>query len=218
MTLANTHPLPTVALVFDFGGVLFNWRPTDLVAQCFPDRASGPEAAQALMTDIFQGLTLNSDWAAFDQGKIAPEPLAKKIAARTGLPVSGVASLIAAIPDHLTPKADTVELLARLHDAEVPLYFLSNMPAPYARELQARHAFLSYFQAGVFSGEVGVSKPDAAIYDLAVAASGRAKGSLLFVDDLAENIAVAESLGWQGGIVFKSAEQVGKALEVRGIL
>lgn len=150
MTLANTHPLPTVALVFDFGGVLFNWRPTDLVAQCFPDRASGPEAAQALMTDIFQGLTLNSDWAAFDQGKIAPEPLAKKIAARTGLPVSGVASLIAAIPDHLTPKADTVELLARLHDAEVPLYFLSNMPAPYARELQARHAFLSYFQTGVF--------------------------------------------------------------------
>jgi putative hydrolase of the HAD superfamily len=92
------------------------------------------------------------------------------------------------------------------------------MPAPYARELQARHAFLSYFQAGVFSGDVGVSKPDAAIYDLAVAASGRAKGSLLFVDDLAENIAVAESLGWQGGIVFKSAEQVGKALEVMGIL
>jgi len=88
MTLANTHPLPTVALVFDFGGVLFNWRPTDLVAQCFPDRASGPEAAQALMTDIFQGLTLNSDWAAFDQGKIAPEPLAEKIAVRTGLPVA----------------------------------------------------------------------------------------------------------------------------------
>ena len=209
---------PSTAVVFDFGGVLFNWRPADLLMQLFPHRAPDMAASQALVKDIFQGLSLNADWAAFDQGRIEPGPLAEQIAGRTGLAVAEVRHLIDAIPDHLTPKADTVELLGRLHDGGVPLYFLSNMPAPYARELEARHAFLSYFEAGVFSGDVGISKPDPNIYRRAVERAGRPAERLIFVDDLEENIGVATALGWCGGVVFKDAAQAARDLKALGVL
>jgi putative hydrolase of the HAD superfamily len=205
------------SVVFDFGGVLFNWRPADLLRSLFPQHAPDADAAQALVKRIFQGLTLDADWAAFDQGRIEPEPLAQQIAVRTGMTVAEVTQLIGAIPDHLAPKPDTVELLGQLHDVGVSLYFLSNMPAPYARELEARHAFLGYFKTGVFSGDVGLSKPDPQIYAFAAQRTGKPASQLIFVDDLAENIDVAVANGWGGGVVFKNANQAARELRALGI-
>ena len=205
------------SVVFDFGGVLFNWRPADLLRSLFPQHAPDADAAQALVKRIFQGLTLDADWAAFDQGRIEPEPLAQQIAVRTGMTVAEVTQLIGAIPDHLSPKPDTVELLGQLHDVGVSLYFLSNMPAPYARELEARHAFLGYFKTGVFSGDVGLSKPDPQIYAMAAERTGKPASQLIFVDDLAENIDVAVANGWGGGVVFKNANQAARELRALGI-
>ena len=205
------------SVVFDFGGVLFNWRPADLLRSLFPQHAPDADAAQALVKRIFQGLKLDADWAAFDQGRIEPEPLAQQIAVRTGMTVAEVTQLIGAIPDHLSPKPDTVELLGQLHDVGVSLYFLSNMPAPYARELEARHAFLGYFKTGVFSGDVGLSKPDPQIYALAAQRTGKPASQLIFLDDLAENIDVAVANGWGGGVVFKNANQAARELRALGI-
>lgn len=205
------------SVVFDFGGVLFNWRPADLLRSLFPQHAPDADAAQALVKRIFQGLTLDADWAAFDQGRIEPEPLAQQIAVRTGMTVAEVNQLIGAIPDHLSPKPDTVELLGQLHDVGVSLYFLSNMPAPYARELEARHAFLGYFKTGVFSGDVGLSKPDPQIYAMAAERTGKPASQLIFLDDLAENIDVAVANGWGGGVVFKNANQAARELRALGI-
>ncbi len=205
------------SVVFDFGGVLFNWRPADLLRSLFPQHAPDVDAAQALVKRIFQGLKLDADWAAFDQGRIEPEPLAQQIAVRTGMTVAEVTQLIGAIPDHLSPKPDTVELLGQLHDVGVSLYFLSNMPAPYARELEARHAFLGYFKTGVFSGDVGLSKPDPQIYAMAAERTGKPASQLIFLDDLAENIDVAVANGWGGGVVFKNANQAARELRALGI-
>lgn len=212
-----TNGVTAKSVVFDFGGVLFNWRPADLLRSLFPQHAPDADTAQALVKTIFQDLTLDADWAAFDQGRIEPEPLAQQIAARTGMTVAEVVQLIGAIPDHLLPKSDTVELLGQLHDAGVPLYFLSNMPAPYARELEARHAFLGYFKTGVFSGDVGLSKPDPQIYALAAERTGQPVSDLIFIDDLAENIDVAATSGWGGGVVFKNANQAARDLRALGI-
>ena len=212
-----TNGVTAKSVVFDFGGVLFNWRPADLLRSLFPQHAPDADTAQALVKTIFQDLTLDADWAAFDQGRIEPEPLAQQIAARTGMTVAEVGQLIGAIPDHLLPKPDTVELLGQLHDAGVPLYFLSNMPAPYARELEARHAFWGYFKAGVFSGDVGLSKPDPQIYALAAERTGQRASDLIFIDDLAENIDVAATSGWGGSVVFKNANQAARDLRALGI-
>ncbi|UFS57254.1 HAD family phosphatase [Comamonadaceae bacterium M7527] len=194
------------AVVFDFGGVVFHWQPAQLLQQVVPHLAPNEASALALKDAIFQGLTLTSDWALFDQGYIEPDALAQRIAARTGLAKADVAAVIAAIPEHLTAKRDTVALIEQLAAQGVPLFFLSNMPAPYARYLQTRHAFLKHFKAGVFSADVGCSKPDPRIYQLALAATGLQACDLVFVDDLTDNIDVAKSLGWRG-VVFDHAAQ-----------
>ena len=59
---------------------------------------------------------------------------------------------------------------------------------------RALHPFLDAFDEIVVSGREGVTKPDARIYQLLFERSGRAPGELVFVDDVARNIAAAERL------------------------
>jgi hypothetical protein len=60
-----------------------------------------------------------------------------------------------------------VALLRELHAAGHELYFLSNMPAPYADHLQSSNDFMDCFTDGVFSGRVGHNKPEQAIFEVA---------------------------------------------------
>lgn len=181
-------------IVFDFGGVLFNWQPQVFMARLLPARAATHDAAQALVADFFEGF--GGDWGEFDRGAIAPALLAERIARRTGLSLGEVRRVMNAVPTELTPIAGTVALLRRLHAQRHALYFLSNMPAPYADHLDATHDFLGLFRAGVYSSRVGLIKPDPAIFAHALQAFGVAAQDTLFIDDVAHNVAAARAAGW----------------------
>ena len=64
-------------------------------------------------------------------------------------------------------------LLHELHAAGRPLYFLSNMPEPYARHLEATHDFLGLFRDGVFSARVQLMKPQPEIFHAAAQRFGQ---------------------------------------------
>ena len=66
-------------------------------------------------------------------------------------------------------------LLQRLHAQGLPLYFLSNMPEPYAQHLERAHDFVGWFRDGVFSARVHLNKPEPAIFELAAARFGTAR-------------------------------------------
>jgi len=87
------------------------------------------------------------------------------------------------------------------------VYFLSNMPAPYARELEQTHAFLRNFDGGIFSGDEQCSKPDPRIYQRLQFRYGFATESTVFIDDMPGNVDAARALGWKG-IHFTSAQQL----------
>lgn len=87
------------------------------------------------------------------------------------------------------------------------LYYLSNMSAPYARTLERKFDFLSWFDGGVFSGDVHLVKPEPEIYALLETRYALEPGNTIFIDDLADNVASAKSRGWQG-IQFESATQL----------
>ena len=97
----------------------------------------------------------------------------------------------------------SIALLAELRtrrDAGEPikLYFLSNMPVPYARELEQRHDFINWFDDGIFSGDVKLTKPDPAIYALASQQFGVIAADTIFVDDMQANIEASRQHGWRG--------------------
>ena len=202
-------------LVFDFGGVLFRWEPQAFLARMLPHRAPTPEAARALVTDVFQGY--GGEWGEFDRGTVGPGPLAERIARRTGIGEQEMHGVIAAIPNELTPIDATVALLHRLHARGWPLFYLSNMPEPFAQHLERSHDFLALFRRGVFSSRVQLIKPERAIFDRAARDFAVDPAHTLFIDDHAPNIAAARAAGWQA-LHFESPAQCEAELIARDLL
>ncbi|EIF00321.1 HAD-IA family hydrolase [Saccharomonospora glauca] len=63
---------------------------------------------------------------------------------------------------------------------------------------EARRGLTAWFDTLVFSGEVGVAKPDAAVYRLTADRLGVEVGDCVFVDDSSRNVAGAVAAGMVG--------------------
>jgi putative hydrolase of the HAD superfamily len=183
------------AYVFDFGRVVFRWRPDALLQATLPHRAVDDASTRHWVEQVFQAYS--GDWGDFDRGVIDAPELARRMAARTGLTEAEVHAVVAACPQELEPLADTVDWMQRLHAQGRPLHYLSNMPEPMAAHFERTHPFMSLFESGVFSARVKLVKPDPQIYAHAAQAFGRAPSSLLFLDDHLPNVVAARAAGWQ---------------------
>jgi len=204
-------------IVFDFGAVLFTWQPAQLVTATFPEIALTPEAAKRLAHAIFS----HDDWHGFDRGTVEMNDVIRRTALRLDLPESQLADLVSHIGELLTPIEETVSVLSQLvqlrsRQNSLRLYYLSNMPVPYARVLEQRHAFLTWFDGGIFSGDVKHIKPDPAIYELLENRYALDPAQTVFIDDLKTNVAAAQSRGWRG-IHFESAAQMSAELKIDAI-
>jgi putative hydrolase of the HAD superfamily len=192
------------AFVFDFGRVVFRWRPESLVANALPHRRDASGSAQHWVDPIFQ--SYEGDWQDFDRGTVEPPELARRIAARTGLAEHEVMAVIDGCNDELQPLPDTVAWMRRLHAQGRPLHYLSNMPEPMAGHFERTHDFMSLFESGVFSARVNLVKPEPEIFEHAARVFDREPSSLLFLDDVLANIVAAREAGWQA-IHFVDAAQ-----------
>ena len=204
-----------LAIVFDFGGVLFRWQPQDFLARLLPARAPDAAAARALVQTFFEGYT--GDWGEFDRGTVEPGPLAARIARRTGLALDEVRRVIDAVPAELLPIEGTVDLLHRLHAGGRPLYYLSNMPEPYAQHLERTFGFLGLFRGGVFSSRAGWIKPEPEIFAHTARRLGLVPERTLFIDDVAHNVEAARAAGWRA-LQFIDPVQCEAALRAEGAL
>ena len=202
-------------IVFDFAGVLFGWSPPALVQRILPRRASDPAAALRLVDAVFQGF--GGDWGDFDRGTVQTSVLATRIAARTGLTEAEVRAVVDAVAAELQPMQESVALVEALHGAGRRLFFLSNIPVPCAEQLDRSHGFLRCFSDGVYSGRVGLVKPEPAIFELAAQRFDRAPAELLFFDDVPANVDAARAAGWQAR-VFVDAAGCRRDLEASGLL
>jgi putative hydrolase of the HAD superfamily len=200
-------------VVFDFGSVLFRWRPTELLKRTLPQHASDEERAAHWVAQIFQGYS--GDWGEFDRGMVEPGELAERIARRTGLAASEVMGVIDAVADELQPIEATVQLLERLHAGGTPLHYLSNMPMPFADHLDRTHAFLGRFASGLYSSRVKLIKPDPAIFELAAAHFKARPDELVFLDDHPANVVAARGAGWRA-VQFSDAAQAEREMRQNG--
>ena len=180
--------------VFDFGAVLFRWRPLALMQRALPHWAVDEASAAHWADQVFQAY--GGDWGEFDRGTVEPAELVSRIVARTGLPSADVQRVLDEIPHELVPIPATVDLLARLRRTGEPLYYLSNMPAPVADHIERSHSVVQWFADGVFSSRVQLIKPEPAIFELSARRFGVAPQSLVFLDDNVDNIDAARAAGW----------------------
>ena len=198
------------AFVFDFGRVVFRWRPEVLVSSLLPHRAIDDETTRHWVQQVFQAY--GGDWGDFDRGVVEPAELVRRVAARTGLDESEVAAIVEASPRELEPLPDTVDWLRRLHAQGRPLHFLSNMPEPFAAHFERTHDVMALFESGVFSARVQLLKPEPEIYEHAAKVFGRAPADLLFLDDHLPNIVAAREAGWTAVHFVDAAQAEAEAL------
>jgi putative hydrolase of the HAD superfamily len=205
-------------IVFDFGAVLFTWQPGTLLMQTFPQRVHTAEEAAHLAHQVFG----HEDWHNFDRGLLDIDTVVARTAQRLDLPAQVLSELVNGIGERLTVISESVDVLTKLHkrrlagDGVTGLYYLSNMPVPYARFLEQHHPFLQWFDGGIFSGDVLHSKPDEAIYQLLQGRHALVPEHTVFIDDLKANVTTAQALGWQG-IHFASPQQLQADLALLGL-
>ncbi|HEV2276334.1 MAG TPA: HAD family phosphatase [Acidobacteriaceae bacterium] len=93
---------------------------------------------------------------------------------------------------------------------------LSNMGEDVLRAMRRQFSWLDEFNALIWSCELGIVKPDPAIYLEALQKLEVEPGEALFIDNLEVNIAGAEKVGLRG-LVFRDAGQFHRDLRQFGI-
>jgi 2-haloacid dehalogenase len=196
------------AVLFDLGNVLVRWDPRDH----YRDRFDSVEDMEAFLAEVCPPAWNHE----MDLGK----PFAVAIAERQAL-FPQHAALIAEwrtgwermLGDEI---ADMVALLPALAHAGYALHALTNWSAETFPVARRRHGWLQRFEHIVVSGEVGLAKPDPAIFALALEHIARPASQVVFIDDSAINTAAARQLG-MATITFTTPAACVDALRALGV-
>jgi putative hydrolase of the HAD superfamily len=105
--------------------------------------------------------------------------------------------------------------IPKLKQAGVRLGILSNMPAGVLGYMRPRFPWLAQFDHLTWSCDLGVVKPDPAIYLHTVKKLSVSPDQALFIDNLEKNIAGAEAVGLHTAL-FENVEQLQGDLGRRG--
>lgn len=98
-----------------------------------------------------------------------------------------------------------------LQNAGIRTAILSNMVWEILNYMRQEFGWLSHFQHHTWSCELGIAKPDPAIYLHTCERLGVSPKETLFIDDKVENIAAAKGLGMHA-IQFSSIDQLRQEL------
>jgi HAD superfamily hydrolase (TIGR01509 family) len=173
--------------VFDLGNVLVRFDPASYVARFVGDAKQG----KALSRQLFMGRW----WKAGDRGELDRDDVIKAMCEESPDQSPLILKVMERCDEMLEAVDENTRLLRELHAAGIPLFFLSNT-SQSALDHMRSHGFFYCFKGGVASFQEGLMKPEPAIYKLLLKRYGLKAGSCLFCDDLAENTAAAQRLGF----------------------
>jgi putative hydrolase of the HAD superfamily len=191
------------ALIVDFGGVLTTsvW---DSFADFCTEKGLEENAVRALFKEDPEAL---ADLRQLEMGKLDEREFELRFAARLGL--DDASDLIESMFRGMLPEPRMVGAVEGAHLCGVTTGLISNSwsTAHYDRELLDK-----LFDDVVISADVGLHKPDPAIYRLSCERLGVEPADAVFVDDLRENIDGAEAVGMVG-VLHREPEATVKQLE-----
>jgi len=204
------------ALLVDFGGVLTTSVTRSFRAFC-TEMGLPPNLAKEAFLEAYSGPEGDGPVHKMETGEITVDEFAEGLATvmseRSGIPVSAdnLVQRLFALMD-LDEAMFTAVLGAR--KAGVKTGLLSNS---WGVDNYPHDRFDELFDVIVISGEVGIRKPDPAIFSLASRRIGVAPQSCVFIDDLDKNVEVAEASGMAGILHRRADETIPQMAELLGL-
>ncbi|SMH41429.1 HAD family hydrolase [Mesorhizobium australicum] len=111
---------------------------------------------------------------------------------------------------------DSVAIMLGLIEDGRDVTMLTNFAADTFAEARMRFPFLNRPRGVTVSGEIGLIKPDRAIYERHAADFDLEPAASLFIDDSAKNVQGAIDAGWQA-VLFEGAEKLEADLRRLGV-
>ncbi|MDM9626706.1 HAD family phosphatase [Rhizobium sp. S152] len=111
---------------------------------------------------------------------------------------------------------DSVAIMEGLIAEGRDVTMLTNFACDTFREAQVRFPFLTKPRGVTVSGDIGLIKPDIAIYETHARSFGLNPAATIFIDDSAPNVEGAKKAGWDA-VLFTGAKQLRADLSERGV-
>jgi len=127
-------------------------------------------------------------------GKISPDEFWGKVGVRSALEDEFLSR------HRLNP--GVTELLTEAKRNNISVWCLSNDVSRWSEKIRSNLGVEKFLQGSVISGDVGIRKPDKAIYETLIQSSGYKIENILFVDDREKNVNAARDLGIET-VMFK---------------
>ena len=190
-------------LLVDFGGVLTTSVTKSFRAFC-TEMGLPPELAKEAFLEAYAGHEGDGPVHRMETGEITVDEfavgLAEVLSQRAGIPVPHE-GLVHKLFARMEADEAMFAAVTAARRAGVRTGLLSNS---WGSENYPHERFEDMFDILVISGEVGIRKPDPAIFALASRRLGVEPGGCVFIDDLDTNIAVAQDAG-MAGILHRNA-------------
>jgi putative hydrolase of the HAD superfamily len=183
-------------IVFDLGNVLISFIPSEyLKKKNYPSNIRN-----TILNDIFR----SEEWKKLDNGDITVSEAIESIALKSALKKEEIALVFNLRIDIMFPLDDNVRLLPELKKQGFRVFYLSNFHFDTFEAVKNDYYFFRYFDGGVISADIKLSKPDVRIYRYILNKYSLNPEECLYIDDIEENVLTAESAGMQGFLTYGS--------------
>lgn len=191
-------------IIFDLGNVLISWKPSE-----YYEKKNYPkQRIDILLNEVFK----SDEWCQLDNGDISTQEAIEKIALNSSLNRDEIALVFNQRIEILHPIKNNIKLLPLLKKRGFYLYYLSNFSIDLFKEVVSTYEFFKYFDGGIFSADVGLSKPDLRIYNALLDKYLLKSDESLFIDDLNINVQGARESGI-ASIYLDSPEKLSEYIE-----
>ncbi len=197
-------------IVFDLGNVLISFVPSE-----FFKKKNYPENIRnIILAEVFN----SPEWMLLDNGEISVGEAVESISRKSSLKREEIDLIFSFRTEIMFPLDNNVRLLPALKKQGLRLYYLSNFPLDVFEQIKNDYYFFRYFDGGIISSEVKLSKPDIRIFRLLLDRFSLSPEETLFIDDIEANVNAALKTGMKGMTTFgsaKIAEDLGRCLGIR---
>lgn len=186
--------------MFDVGNVFVRWSPPDVIARSF-GLPIGSDANTSRAAAMFR----SPIWRQLNLGQLSVPDAERAYQDEFGFTPDQTRDFFFHVMDHQQVIEGTVAIAHRLKRSGYSVFGLTDNVKEIVAYLKARDQFWQLFEGCIVSAEVGLMKPDAAIFQAVLATFGLQAGETVFFDDFAPNVEGARLVGMEARLFTEPA-------------